>query len=115
MIRVSKSWRIITRKGNLHSKEEEHDNGMGAEDQIQCDVCIFSSIPLCNGPVFHLYECYKDDSCHLRLLQSSEPIPEQCGTFFDVPKAVLLLYRGGIFSIDCNTLSLTICKSHRER
>ena len=115
MIRASKTWRVISRNGNLQSKEEENDNGMAAEDQIQCDFCTFSSIQFCSGPVIHLYECYKDASCHLRFLQSSERIPGQCGNFFDVPEAILLLYRGGIFSIDCNTLSLTICNTHRER
>ena len=41
-------------------------------------------------------------------------IPGQCGNFFDVPEAIVLLYRG-VFSIVCNTLSLTICNAHRER
>ena len=33
---------------------------------------------------------------------------------FYVPQTIVLLYRGGFFSIVCNTLSLTICNAHRE-
>ena len=55
MIRVRKSWRVISRNGNLQSKEEENDNRMAAEERIQYDFCTFSSIPFCNDPVIPLY------------------------------------------------------------
>ena len=42
MISASKYWRVISRNGNLQSKEEENDNGMAAGDQIQYDFCTFS-------------------------------------------------------------------------
>ena len=99
MIRVRKSWRVISRNGNLQSKEEENNNGMAAGDQIQCDFCTFSSIPFSNDPVIHLYECYKDASCHLRFLQSSKRIPGECGNFFMYSRQFFHCIRMGIFPL----------------
>lgn len=53
-------------------------------------------------------------SCHLRLIHCSEPVPWLCGKFLDVPEAIVLLYRSGIFSIDSSTLKLRICQKHRD-
>ena len=92
MIRVRKSWRVISRNGNLQSKEEENDNRMAAEEQIQCDFCTFSSIPFCNDPVIPLYECYKDASCHLRFLHV---FLDSVAIFFMYPRQ--LFYCIGVF------------------
>lgn len=80
-----------------------------------CDFNRFSNTACSDNHIFQLYECTKDVSCHLRLLQCSERNPGQYGKYLDVPEAILLLYRVGIFSVDSSTCTLTlkICENHR--
>ena len=51
---------------------------------------------------------YRDASCHLRFLLSSERIPGQSGSFFMYPKQFFYCIGMGFFSIDCNSYQFSI-------
>ncbi|CAG2235052.1 unnamed protein product [Mytilus edulis] len=52
-------------------------------------------------------KCDKPTSTHLRSLGCNS-------TDYELPEGVLILYRSGIFSIDCSSCDIYICPKHRD-
>lgn len=80
------------------------------------DTCSFAVLGnsdcSANTTFIHLYNCSRDTSNHLSSYQCSEKIPDKCLQFYDIPEALLILYRSGIFSIDHTTLKLKTFVKH---
>ena len=80
-----------------------------------CNFAKFCKNFPCDGSeLTPLYQCEKDTNNHCSLLQCSEKIPGKPFSFYNIPEALLILYRSGVFSVDRTTLELSICRAHRD-
>ncbi|CAG2229758.1 unnamed protein product [Mytilus edulis] len=60
-----------------------------------------------NVPCIPITKCDKPTSTHLRSLGCNS-------TDYELPEGLLILYRSGIFSIDCSSCDIYICPKHRD-
>ncbi|XP_062581853.1 uncharacterized protein LOC134243620 [Saccostrea cucullata] len=79
-----------------------------------CDFHKFSQIP-CDETEEYLrvVDCDRSTERHLACLKSSECVKGKPFQSYDCPESLLILYRSGIFTIDKNSLNLSICEAHR--